>query len=47
MDEEMVKLIQDAYETFTGEVLSDSEVLDLVDAFEANGLEIIAIDQDD
>lgn len=47
MDEKLIKLIKDAYNSFSGEDLTTSEVAELVEAFEANGLEIIEIDQED
>lgn len=45
--DKLVKSIQDAMETFSGDAISESEVLDLIEAFAANGLDIVDINSQD
>jgi hypothetical protein len=47
VSESLIKQIIDAIETYSGDVIGESEALDILDAFEANGLEILEINQDD
>lgn len=47
MDDKLIQLIKDAYNTFSGDELTTSEVSEFLEAFEANGLEIIEINQED
>jgi hypothetical protein len=47
VDESLLKKIIDAMATYSGEEIDEVEALTILEAFEANGLEILEIDEED